>query len=148
MTGRKDRTMAPSTTRIPLYLASPEYARDNGELDQYRESFHANRACARDIERMIAKHFDGMHLDSDAIIKDIMKRHAVKRICLLLALTLRDKSYDGRFSRSNIAWAGSFDIPDHMLDPGRIPFNTLSTHPAVLDGFVSQFRKAIGPLGL
>ena len=120
MTGRKDTTMM--TRDIPLYLASPEYAREHNELDQYRASLRANQYAARDIEKLIAEHFDGYRLPR-AAARLALIRHGEKRISLLLALTLIDKAYDGRFSRDNVSWAESFGIAErypHFLDTHRL----------------------------
>ena len=62
-----------------------------------------------------------------------------------LASTIQDKEWDGRFSRSNKEWASSVQLPDTAAESGfdRRHDYSVDTHPAVLDGFVSMFRKEI-----
>lgn len=54
------------------------------------------------------------------------------------------KSYDGRFSHSNKEWAEQVSTPEHNAD--RMTFRTdwvVDSHPAILDGFVTMFRKEL-----
>ena len=44
----------------PVYHQSAAYAREHGELDQFRQSHQANIACKKDIEEAIFQNFDGM----------------------------------------------------------------------------------------
>ena len=63
----------------------------------------------------------------------------------VLSNTLQQLSYDGRFSPSNREWAKKSYVPadsDH-----NIAF-LVTSHPAVLDGFVSMVRKAYDGLQL
>lgn len=56
--------------------------------------------------------------------------------------TLHHKNYDGRFSHGNKEWAEQVSTPEHDAD--RMTFRTdwvVDSHPAVLDGFVTMFRK-------
>ena len=56
----------------------------------------------------------------------------------------KDKSYDGRFSHSNKEWAEQVSTPEHNAD--RMTFRTdwvVDSHPAILDGFVTMFRKEL-----
>ena len=47
---------------VPIYHESGTYAREHGELEQYRESNRANNICKQAIEQTIRKNFDGMRL--------------------------------------------------------------------------------------
>ena len=71
-----------------------------------------------------------------------MEEYGPDRVEWVLANTLRHLNYDGRFSRSNKEWAGSFAIPEGGIkgyDPG-LDF-IVGSHPAVLDGFVDLVRR-------
>ena len=51
----------------PIYPHDGPYAREHGELEQYRTSRKANFACKEAIEAVIRENFDGMHLNPDAV---------------------------------------------------------------------------------
>ena len=46
----------------PVYPYSAAYAREHGELEQYRASNNANLQCKESIEAAVREHFDGMYL--------------------------------------------------------------------------------------
>ena len=120
-----------------LYLGSISEARRNNELEDWRMSHKQNILCKEAIEDAIRKGFDGMHLDQDSA-KSVIEEYGFKRVGWVLASTLQQKKDDGRFSPQNKEWAKTTFIPrsDRNHD------FTVQSHPAVLDGFVSQFRKA------
>ena len=130
--------------KVPVYGKSPSYARATGELDIFRESHRANIECKKDIEKAIAENFDGMHLNKKAIT-DVMDRYGAERVSVVLAATVQQKSWDGRFSPLNKDWAFTFDFPEAVDAFGydRRDDFTVSSHPAVLDGFISQVRQEI-----
>ena len=85
---------------IYLYPYSAAEARTRNELALWRASYQANEECARDIEEHIRTHFDGAHLD-DSMLQPLLDKWGYKRINFVLANTLQELSYDGRFSRKN-----------------------------------------------
>lgn len=130
--------------QIPIYYQSGAYAREHNELETFRASHYENVACKKDIEETISRNFDGMHLKQDAV-SELLSRHDPERVKLVLASTIQDKDWDGRFSRSNKEWAAAVQMPDTAAESGfdRRYDYSVDTHPAVLDGFVSMFRKEI-----
>ena len=127
-----------------IYYQSGAYAREHNELEAFRASHRENVACKKDIEETVSRNFDGMHLNQ-CVISDVLARHDPERVKLVLASTIQDKEWDGRFSRSNKEWASSVQLPDTATESGfdRRYDYSVDTHPAVLDGFVSMFRKEI-----
>lgn len=123
----------------PIYYRSATYAREHGELDKYRSTSEALRTCARDIESIISARFDGMRLPGQTV-DEALAIHSPELIGLVLSATVIDKAWDGRFSRSNKDWAHTVRQPDR-IDSLAGPV-TVSTHPAILDGFVTMFRNA------
>ena len=124
-----------------VYKHTAAYALEHGELEQYRASLQANIACKNAIEAAIRQHFDGMHLN-EAAVTEVMAAYGKERICYVVANTLQQKSWDGRFSPSNKAWAAQFEIAA-MVRPdydSRGAF-VVDSHPAVLDGFTSLLRR-------
>ena len=95
--------------QIPVYRQTGMYAREHGELDQFRQSNVANIACRAAIEKAISENFDGMRLRADAVAQ-VLSEFGADRVQFVLANTVRQKSWDGRFSRENKAWAAAFSI--------------------------------------
>ena len=131
------RETADLMPKIPFYDKSVDYAKENGELDKWRESMWENRRCAKEIENLIAEFHDGSHLASDSIIDGALKQFSEERVTLVLASTVQNKSWDGRFSQSNKDWAAGIDIPDN----GKGHEIQSDAHPALLDGVISSYRK-------
>ena len=127
-----------------LYPYSAKEARERNELSLWRESHRANIACRDAIEDAIRRSFDGMHLDKDCITP-VLEEYGYKRTEWVLAATLQELNWDGRFHPANKEWAARHYIP---RDERHIADITVRSHPAVLDGFVSFYRKAVQALNL
>lgn len=129
--------------RTPIYTHDGAYAREHGELTQYRESLLTNIACRDAIDASIRKHFDGLRLSKD-VLPEVMREFAPKRIVFVLAATIQLKDYDGRFSRENKAWAAGIDT-SFSVSPSydHRPSFCVQSHPAVLDGFVNLVRQEL-----
>ena len=127
-----------------LYPYSAKEARERNELSLWRESHRANIACREAIEDTIRRSFDGMHLDKDCITP-VLDEYGYKRTAWVLANTLHELKWDGRFSPANKQWAEQRYIPQDERHNAAI---TVRSHPAVLDGFVSFYRKAVQALNL
>ena len=127
-----------------LYPYSAKEARERNELSLWRESHRANIACRDAIEDAIRRNFDGMHLQTDCL-KAVLDEYGYKRTERVLAATLQELSWDGRFSPANKQWAERRYIPQDERHNAAI---TIRSHPAVLDGFVDLYRKAYQKLEL
>lgn len=127
----------------PIYRYSLKEALRNSEHELWKSSYKENCTCAREIEDAIKRDFDGMHLQSDCA-KSVIAKFGYDRVNWVLANTLKEKEYDGRFSYANKGWANSFYIPQDEL---RWHF-CVDSHPAVLDGFINQARRAWKELDL
>ena len=106
------------------------------ELERLREEYRANNACVKAIEEAISQGFDGAYLDKDCARK-VVEEFGSQRVGRVLAVTVQDLSWDGRFSRRALEWANAQNITPK--DRERI--NKITSHPAVLDGFVGQYLK-------
>ena len=128
--------------QIPVYRQTGMYAREHGELEQFRQSNVANIACRAAIEKAITENFDGMRLRADAA-EPVLREFGSERVLFVLANTVRHKDWDGRFSRENKAWAAALSIePDVVMGmDSRLQF-IVNSHPAVLDGFILMAREA------
>lgn len=127
-----------------LYRWSAEDARRQNELALWRASHLENIACKKAIEEAVRQHYDGAYLD-DNCLSDVLQEFGYKRTAWVLANTLQQQEWDGRFSRQNKAWAKQTYIPSdqqHNLD------FVVTCHSTVLDGVVNQYRRAYQALGL
>lgn len=129
---------------VPVYYMNAEYARDHSEIDAFRASERENRNCRRVIENAIRENFDGMHLNQKAL-DVVLECYSVERIAMVLANTIRIKYDDGRFSRPNKQWARGINMPFYPYygEPtyDRRYDYEVGSHPAILDGYVTMFRK-------
>ena len=127
--------------QIPVYRQTGMYAREHGELEQFRQSNVANIACRAAIEKAIAENFDGMRPRADAA-EPVLSEFGSERVLFVLANTVQHKDWDGRFSRENKAWAAAFVIePDVVMGMDRRVQFIVNSHPAVLDGFIRMARE-------
>lgn len=128
---------------IALYTDNLETARNNDELNEYRESLTANLECKEFIEKSVSENYDGMKLNP-SVMDSVISKFGFDRVFFVLANTLQHKDYDGRFSEKNKIWAKDIYIPE---DKNRC-FYVVETHPAVLDGVVDLVRKKYADLNL
>ena len=113
-----------------VYPHDAAYARAHGELAAYRNARRRNIACKDAIEEAIAKHFDGMHLD-EACVKEVLDQYGSERVTLVLAATVQEKVWDGRFSNANKRWALEKEIP----------CDAVAAHPVILNDFINLARQ-------
>ena len=126
---------------IPIYPHTASYAREHNELPQFRESNRVHIACRNAIDKAVSEHFDGMHLNPRAA-ESVIREFGIERTLLVLANTVQQKSWDGRFSRENKHWAATFHVPEDVSAGfDRRAEYTARSHPAILDGFIAQARK-------
>ena len=126
----------------PVYKSPFEYAKENGELDQYYTSHKANIACKKAIESAISDHHRGFSFDSRAAVRDVVTKFGYERMLRVLAATVRDKEHDGRFSNSSKNWARTFPAFDDISSLGR-DYNrefVVQSHPALTEDFVTTAR--------
>lgn len=130
------------TASLTVYPYSGDYAYDHGELDQYRESNKLNVACKEAIQAAISRHYNGEHLDEEAVHL-VVARFGAARTSFVLANTVQEKDWDGRFSQSNKGWARPIPIlPDENTfgNNNRLRY-VVNSHPGLIDTFISIFRK-------
>ncbi len=126
-----------------VYGHTLSYAIEHGEVQEYKASRTLDRECKAAIEETIQQNFNGMNLKHD-IVKPLAEQYGSERMTFVLANTLQQESWDGRFSKDNKAWAEEFPISENILNG--MDMNTeliISSHPAVLDGFIDMFRREV-----
>ena len=129
--------------KMEVYRQNASYARQHGEMAVYQRSNVANVACRNAIEEAIRQNFDGMHLDVRGA-KKVLETFGAPRVLLVLANTVQQKAWDGRFSMENLKWAQTYELPvDEELAGDRRSAFVVQSHPAVLDGFIQQTRRLV-----
>lgn len=103
------------------------------------EATGISRNCKVDIERGITTHFDGMHLNTD-FIANLYALYGEERMNYVLANTVQMSDGDGRYSPDNKAWAKEININNAESDKRAFYVNS---HPAILDGFITAYRKHV-----
>ncbi len=132
----------------PLYTHPIEYAIEHGRADDYLESRKLNLDCKKAVETAIRENFDGMRLAHYAA-KPVLAEFGAERVTFVLANTVQHLEHDGRFSRDTKEWAKRFPIPENVSRGTDLNADYIvSSHPAVLDGFIGLARDEIQELEL
>lgn len=85
-----------------------------------------------------------MQLDKEAVT-EVLDQYGNERVAMVLAATIQVKAWDGRFSTLNRDWAFSIPVADDQSTRGfdRRDEYAVTSHPAVLDGFIRLVRQEI-----
>jgi len=120
--------------------AYAKYKQEQAEKAMQREQEkleHGVRLECKDaIEKAIAENFDGYTLPRDTA-KGVIEQFGKERVEFVLANIVMNSPNDGRYSVSNREWARSI-IPYSSWDNREF---VVSSHPAVVDGFINQVRR-------
>ena len=126
-----------------VYRFPASYAKEHGEMVEYRESFKANIACKNAIEDAIAHHYHDNRLDA-ACTAEVVSRFGMERTAYVMAATLQDREWDGHISPENKAWARRIRIPldrDVRTDNKAHEYVVSRPHPGLLNLFATQVRE-------
>lgn len=123
----------------PLYLKTGEYAHEHYEIIDHRTSRKSNIECKLAVDDAIRANFDGMHLN-EGFEEKIIERFGMERVAFVVANTINEREWDGRFSRENKEWAKTVPMSE---DENVRSECCLTTHPAVLDAFINRIRRKI-----
>lgn len=141
---RKDQERRAALRDLPVYSHTAEYARDHGELEQYRESKNANIACRTAVEEAITAHYQDNRLDG-AAVKQVVDAFGYDRTLYILAATVQYKEWDGRISRSSKEWARTIPVAEDRSDGGsdmNVYIIANRSHPGLLDLFLKEVRSS------
>ena len=75
-----------------------------------------------------------------AASRGVIQKYGPERTKYVLAATVEYKSWDGRFSASNKAWAADLRAEYPASDEFAV-----RSHPYVLDGYIDQVRRSLEP---
>lgn len=121
-----------------VYMEPREYAVEHGEREEYDSSYKLNVRCAEALDKGIRKSFDGTRLD-EGFLEKVVTKYGILRVAFVLANTVDFYSWDGRYSPKNKEWAEN--IAGRLTEKrARIEW-LIQSHPAVIDGLVTAFRK-------
>lgn len=123
--------------KTPVYLQSAQYAIEQGDLDEYRNSRALSEECRDAIDKAISENFDGMRL-KDGFISELIDKFGMERVQYIFATTIRENLGDGRYSPENKGWAENIPVSESQDERRNC---CLRSHPAVIDGVVNSFKK-------
>ena len=122
---------------VPLYRYSLREARRLGEIDEWKESHAENVRCRDTIDAMVAERYRNNILPHDIIV-DACKEFGINRVGWVLATTVTENDYDGRYGEENKQWARTaFYLPKEE----RCCEYELRSHPVLIDGFAGYYRN-------
>ena len=130
----------------PLYVHPAEYAREHDELPQYRASNKANVACKKALEDAINCNYRNNCLDSATAFTQVSDVFGRDRVVYVLANSVRQKSWDGRISDKNKAWAQTIPVHENKDSWGtdrNCYFAVDQAHIGLLDLLVTHVRKEL-----
>lgn len=126
-----------------IYKASLEEAESRNETELFHASHRLDIACKEAVETAIRDNYDGKHLNRDCF-RPVMEEYGAERLEWVLANSLQQKNYDGRFSHNNRDWAGTIRIPESRANGIDLRRRFMvDSHPALLDGFVNLVRREL-----
>ena len=126
------------------YLNAVKSAKEKDIMYESIENRISLKNTASDIDKEISASMHELyHYDLDEAYDKLSLNHSDFDIAQAVALTIHGKSWDGRFSDLNKAWADNFiQAYDVKIEEYR-DFFGCDTHPSVLDGFTDVVRMRI-----
>ena len=127
---------------MDIYKNSLKYAKENGEIEQYRESMNLNEECGFFIRRSINENFRNNYLDVKKITAEVTEKYGFERAMLMLALRINSLEWDGRIDKANKEWASKFiaDYPNAEAIR-KVANSTLgAAHSVLLDSVAEEVR--------
>ncbi len=118
-----------------VYCSDWETAQMQGKTANYLQSFHENILCKEAIESVLAQNFDGMRLKA-GVENLLIEKFGIFRVAYVVAATIQQSMFDGRFSRANKNWAQMIPVASDI----NLCQLKLSTHPVVLNGFTDMIQ--------
>lgn len=119
---------------IPIYNGTAREAKEQGELDKFKDSAKADENCKTAIENAIARNYDGSRLNTKAAIAEVRKQFGEKRMVRVTASLIANRQPDGRISPENMKWAEKNATTKKVF--------TDRTHSGLLDIFATRLRES------
>ena len=129
---------------MEIYKNNLEYAKKNGEREQYLQSLELCDKCGAFIRHSIAVNFNftTKYLDVKTITAEVTEKYGFERTMLMLALRVDSLKNDGRVDIANKEWAKKYLVNyPNAEELRRIADRTLeSAHPVLLDNVAEEVR--------
>ena len=122
-----------------IYYHDADYARQHGEFAAYRESNRLNRECVQAIDEGINRRPEANYLPPE-LANTLVSEYGAERVNLVLANTVQQKDWDGRFSHDNKEWADTFPRLENGGD------YVCNAHSVFVDGLIGSVRKLTSEL--
>ena len=123
---------------MEIYKNNLEYAKKNGEREQYLKNLELCDKCGAFIRHSIAVNFNftTKYLDVKTITAEVTEKYGFERTMLMLALRVDSLKNDGRVDIANKEWANPNaeelrKIADRVFE---------NAHPALLDSVAEEVR--------
>lgn len=122
---------------VHLYRYSLREAKEHDEVQDWKQSHAENIRCRDAIDRMVSERYRKSILPTD-IIKDACAEFGIDRVGWVLATTVTENDYDGRYGEANKQWARTaFYLPNE----DRNCEYELQSHPVLVDGLTGYYRN-------
>ena len=122
---------------VHLYRYSRREAKEHDEVQDWKQSHAENIRCRDAIDRMVSERYRNRILPTD-IIKDACDEFGIDRVGWVLATTVTENDYDGRYGEANKQWARTtFYLPNEE----RNCEYELRSHPVLVDGLTGYYRN-------
>lgn len=127
-------------TSWPVYRYPFEYAQEHGELEEYRLSRRINMSCKNTIEEAIHDHYRDNSLNTKAAVQQVVDIYGFERVLYVLALTIKHKDWDGRFSNANKQWAQTQPVFEDTSGSSdrNVDLVIDQAHPGLVDLFAKE----------
>ena len=119
---------------IPIYDGTASEAKEQGELDKFKDSAKADENCKTAIENAIARNYDGSRLNTSATIREVREQFGEKRLARVTASLIANRPHDERISPENMKWAEKNATTKKVF--------TDRTHSGLLDIFATRLRES------
>ena len=129
---------------MEIYKNNLEYAKKNGEREQYLQSLELCDKCGAFIRHSIAVNFNftTKYLDVKTITAEVTEKYGFERTMLMLALRVDSLKNDGRVDIANKEWAKKFLVNYPNAEELRKIADRVfeNAHPALLDSVAEEVR--------
>lgn len=127
-----------------IYKNNLEYAKKNGEREQYLQNLELCDKCGAFIRHSIAVNFNftTKYLDVKTITAEVTEKYGFERTMLMLALRVDSLKNDGRVDIANKEWAKKFLVNYPNAEELRKIADRVfeNAHPALLDSVAEEVR--------
>ena len=118
---------------VPIYDGTAREANERGEVEKFKASRRADSDCRDAIENAIARNYDGSRLNTKAAIAEVREQFGEKRMVRVTASLIANRTFEGRISPENRAWADKKAVSKEI--------GSGHTHPGLLDIFAARLRE-------